>query len=370
MDTQNQPTGVGIVGAGTISDQYLENLTSFPDLAVRFIADLDTDRAATQAAKWSVGHSGTYEELLAREDIQIVVNLTIPAVHVEVALKAVAAGKHVWGEKPYALDRESGRKLVEAAKQAGVRVAVAPDTILGAGIQSGLRQIENGAIGTPLTGLAIFQGPGPEAWHHSPEFLFAHGAGPLFDLGPYYLTTLVRVFGPVAKVAALGSQARAERVIGSGPKAGTSFAVEVPTHVGALLSFESGASAQCVFSFDSKLKRSGFVEISGTEGTAQLSDPNEFTGDTILHLADQESTVIAAQGSEFGRGTGVAELAQAIREGRKERVPGELAFHILDVMVCAAQAAESGNFVEVSSTVGPIDLLDPAWDPSAPSVLA
>ncbi|MDV2977897.1 UNVERIFIED_CONTAM: Gfo/Idh/MocA family oxidoreductase [Actinomycetes bacterium ARC8] len=370
MESQNQPMGVGIVGAGTISDQYLENLTAFPDLAVRFIADLDTQRAASQARKWSVEASGTYAELLARDDIQIVVNLTIPAVHVEVALQAVAAGKHVWGEKPYALDRESGRQLASAAKAAGVRVAVAPDTILGAGVQSGLRQIESGAIGTPLTGLAIFQGPGPESWHHSPEFLFAHGAGPLFDLGPYYLTTLVRVFGPVAKVAALGSQARAQRVIGAGPKAGTSFPVQVPTHVSALLSFESGASAQCIFSFDSKLKRAGFVEISGTEGTAQLPDPNEFTGDTILHLADQEPSVVVAQGSRYGRGTGVAELAQAIREGRKERVPGELAFHVLDIMVSAAEAIESGAFVEVASTVEPIELLDPAWDPSAPSILA
>lgn len=370
MESQNQPTGVGIVGAGTISDQYLENLTAFPDLAVRFIADLDTERAASQASKWSVAHSGTYEELLAREDISIVVNLTIPAVHVEVALQAVAAGKHVWGEKPYALDRESGRALARAAEAAGVRIAVAPDTILGAGIQTGLRQIESGAIGTPLTGLAIFQGPGPESWHHSPEFLFANGAGPLFDLGPYYLSTLVRVFGPVAEVAALGSQALARRVIGSGPKAGTSFPVEVSTHVSALLHFESGASAQCIFSFDSKLKRAGFVEISGTEGTAQLSDPNEFSGDTILHLADQEQRVIAAEGSEYGRGTGVAELAQAIREGRKERVPGELAFHVLDIMVSAAEAIESGTFIEVTSSVEPVALLDPAWDPSAPGILA
>lgn len=370
MQAQNQPTGVGIVGAGTISDQYLENLTAFPDLAVRFIADLDAARAASQADKWSIAASGSYEELLARDDIQIVVNLTIPAVHVEVALQAIEAGKHVWGEKPYALDRESGLLLAEAAKAAGLRVAVAPDTILGAGIQTALREVRAGAIGTPLTGMAIFQGPGPESWHHSPEFLFAQGAGPLFDLGPYYLSTLVQVFGPVASVAATGSQARTERIIGSGPKAGSSFPVEVPTHVSALLSFESGASAQCIFSFDSKLKRAGFVEIAGSEGTAQFPDPNEFSGDTVLHLADLEQQIIPAQGSEYGRGTGVAELAQAIREGRRERVPGELAFHVLDVMVCTAQAIETGQFVPVASTVEPLELLDPAWDPSAPSILA
>ncbi|WP_404286936.1 Gfo/Idh/MocA family protein [Glutamicibacter arilaitensis] len=370
MATDSQLTGVGIVGAGTISDQYLENLTAFAGLKVRFIADLDTQRAASQAEKWNVERSGTYEELLAREDIEIVVNLTIPAVHVEVALQAVNAGKHVWGEKPYALDRESGRQLVEAAKARGVRVAVAPDTVLGAGIQTGLRQVAQGAIGTPLTGLAIFQGPGPESWHHSPEFLFAHGAGPLFDLGPYYLTTLVRVFGPVAKVAATASQAKSERIIGSGPRAGTVFPVEVPTHISALLSFESGASAQCIFSFDSKLKRAGFIEITGSEGTAQFSDPNEFVGDTILHSGAEEPITVPSEGSEYGRGTGVAELAQAIRENRKERVPGELAFHVLDVMVSLAESAESGSFVDVDSTVEPIELLDATWDPSAPRIYA
>ncbi|WP_189350019.1 Gfo/Idh/MocA family protein [Zhihengliuella salsuginis] len=359
--------GVGIVGAGTISDQYLENLTVFADIEVRFIADLDTDRAAEQAAKWSVDSSGTYDELLERDDIEIVVNLTIPAVHVEVALKAVAAGKHVWGEKPFALDLESGRELLAAAQAKGVRVAVAPDTFLGAGIQTGLRQVGSGAIGAPLTALALFQTPGPEAWHPSPEFLFARGAGPLFDLGPYYLTTLVQVFGPVDRVAAVGSRARETRLIGSGPKAGTEFPVEVPTHVSALLSFASGASAQCVFSFDSKLVRMGFVEIAGTEGTAVFPDPNEFDGDTVLHTGGGEPVVVPAAGSTYTRGTGIVELAQAIRAGRPERVPGELAFHVLDVMVSLAEAAETGAFVDVGSTVEPSAPLDPAWDPSVAS---
>ncbi|RZU61911.1 Gfo/Idh/MocA family protein [Zhihengliuella halotolerans] len=368
MTTQIKRTGVGVVGAGTISDQYLENLTVFPDLEVLFIADLDTARAAAQAEKWGVAASGTYEELLERDDVEIVVNLTIPAVHVEVALKAVEAGKHVWGEKPYALDLESGRVLLEAAEAKGVRVAVAPDTFLGAGIQTGLRQIASGAIGAPMTALALFQAPGPEAWHPSPEFLFARGAGPLFDLGPYYLTTLVQIFGPVSRVAAIGSRSRETRVIGSGPKAGTEFPVEVPTHVSALLSFASGASAQCVFSFDSKLVRMGFVEIAGTEGTVALPDPNNFDGDTVVHTGGEEPVVVPAEGSTYTRGTGVLELAQAIREGRRERVPGELAFHVLDVMVCLAEAADTGGFVEVTSTVEPSAPLDPTWDPAQQTV--
>src|SRR5690606_21285379 len=162
-------TGVGIIGAGTISDEYLGNLTRFPALEVRFIADLDTDRAAAQAAKWGVPASGATEQLLADPDVDIVVNLTIPAVHVEVAKQAVAAGKHVWGEKPYALDRESARELAELAHSEGVRVAVAPDTFLGPGLQTALRAVKEGTIGTPVSGLALFQTPGPESWHPSPE---------------------------------------------------------------------------------------------------------------------------------------------------------------------------------------------------------
>ncbi|WP_372698241.1 Gfo/Idh/MocA family protein [Arthrobacter sp. JSM 101049] len=360
-------TGVGIVGAGTISDQYLGNLTQFPDLKVVFIADIDEERAASQAEKWGVSNSGSYEQLLATDDVEIVVNLTIPAVHVEVALQAVAAGKHVWGEKPYALDRESGRQLMEAAQEAGVRVAVAPDTFLGAGLQTALREVRDGAIGQPLTALTLFQVPGPESWHPSPEFLFAKGAGPLFDVGPYYLTTLIQVFGPIRRVAALSSQARSSRTIGSGPKAGTDFVVEVPTHVSALIDFESGASAQSVFSFDSKLPRAGFVEISGAEGTAVFPDPNMFDGETTIHTGEGEPRVVEATGSFFTRGTGVAELAQAIREDRPERVPGELAFHVLDVMASLVEAADSGTFVDVSSTVQISAPLDADWDPSRAS---
>lgn len=360
-------TGVGIVGAGTISDQYLGNLTQFPDLKVVFIADLDEERAASQAEKWGVPNSGSYEQLLATDDVEIVVNLTIPAVHVEVALQAVAAGKHVWGEKPYALDRESGRQLMEAAKEAGVRVAVAPDTFLGAGLQTALREVRDGAIGQPLTALTLFQVPGPESWHPSPEFLFAKGAGPLFDVGPYYLTTLIQIFGPIRRVAALSSQARSSRTIGSGPKAGTDFVVEVPTHVSALIDFESGASAQSVFSFDSKLPRAGFVEISGAEGTAVFPDPNMFDGETTIHTGEGEPRVVEATGSFFTRGTGVAELAQAIREDRPERVPGELAFHVLDAMASLVEAADTGTFVDVASTVQISAPLDADWDPSRAS---
>lgn len=358
--------GVGVIGAGNISTQYLENLTRFPLLDVAFIADLDVDRARAQAERFGVPRSGTVDELLASPEVEIVVNLTIPSAHVEVGLRAIAAGKHVWGEKPLSLDRESGKRLLSAAADAGVRAASAPDTFLGAGLQTARRLIDAGAIGTPLTGLTLFQTPGPESWHPSPEFLFAVGGGPMFDVGPYYLYALFQQFGPVARVAATSSTARATRVIGSGPKAGTEFPVEVPTHIGATLWFRSGASAQSVFSFESHRRRAGFVEISGTEGTIVFPDPNMFDGDIEIYRSGAaEPEIVAATGSTHTRGTGVAELAQAIVEGRPERASGELAYHLVDVMVSLNEAAAAGEVVDVESSFPPVALLPEDWDPAA-----
>jgi predicted dehydrogenase len=358
--------GVGVIGAGVISDQYLSNLTVFPDVEVLFIADIDLPRAASQAEKWGVPGSGTVDELLDIDAIEIVVNLTIPAAHVEVALQALRAGKHVWGEKPYALDRQSASELRNAAVAAGRTVSVAPDTFLGAGLQTALRTIRDGRIGKPLNGLTLFQSPGPESWHPSPEFLFADGAGPLFDIGPYYITTLVQTFGPVAKVTATASKSRATRTIGSGPKAGTEFPVEVPTNHSALIQFEGGGSAQSVFSFESDRGRTGFVEIAGETGTVVFPDPNDFDGDTELYaLGADEPETIPAVGSTYSRGTGVVDLARSLRAGEENRVPGALAFHVLDVMVSIAEAAERGETVLVESTVTPSPTLPEGWDPAA-----
>lgn len=355
--------GVGVIGAGVISNQYLENLTSFPDLDVRFVADIDLERAKAQADKYGVPGSGTVEDLLADDDIEIVVNLTIPKVHVEVALQALAAGKNVWSEKPFALDRASGRELLEAAHAAGLRVATAPDTFLGSGIQSARRLIENGDIGAPLTALTLMQSPGPESWHPNPDFLFQEGAGPLFDIGPYYLTALVQIFGPVARVSASASRARETRVIGSGPRAGEEFAVTVPTHVSALYEFESGQTAQAVFSFDSKLGRTQF-EVAGVEGTVVVPDPNTFEGELLVHGGDGVETV-PSTGTTDGRGIGVVELARAIRAGVPERASGEQAYHVLDIMVSTIEAGESRTPVEVESTVDVAPALPEDWDPRA-----
>lgn len=358
------PVGVGIIGAGVISATYLENLTSFAGVEVRRIADLDVARAAERADEFGVAASGTVDELLADDSIDIVVNLTIPAVHAQVATQIVDAGKHVWGEKPLALDVASGKALIEHARAAGKHVASAPDTLLGAGLQTAQRAIASGAIGTPLAATAIFQVPGPDSWHPNPDFLFARGAGPLFDMGPYYLSALVQNLGPVAEVTAAGGRARTERVIGSGPRAGERFPVEVPTTVQALLRFHSGASAQLTLSFDTYRAKAGVLEIIGSTGTLVLPDPNGFGGtSTLFNEENPDGLEIQPEGHGASRGTGVAELAESIAAGRQERASGALALHVLEVMESVAAAIESGESITISSTVEKPAPLDVDWDP-------
>ncbi|TQM84031.1 putative dehydrogenase [Saccharothrix saharensis] len=358
--------GVGVVGTGVISEEYLRNLTSFPDVRVLAVADLDPARAAAQAARHGVPRSSTVDELLADPDIGIVVNLTVPAAHVEVGLAAIEAGKHVWVEKPLGLDLRAARALLDLAAQRGLRVACAPDTLLGAGWQTARRAVDAGRIGEPRTALALFQSPGPESWHPAPEFLFQAGGGPLLDMGPYYLTGLVHLLGPIRRVTASGGRARDTRVIGSGPRAGVEFAVTVPTTVTALVEFERGGSAQAVFSFDSALSRTGFVEVAGTLGTAVLPDPNRFDGTTGLHLSDGVHT-LEPRGHSASRGTGVLELARAIRAGAPERASGELAYHVLDAMLAIERSIAEGRSVDVGSTVEPPAALPVDWDPLSPA---
>ena len=360
------PVGVGLVGAGTISGTYLENLTSFPDVRVLRIADLDTGRAAAQAARFGVPRSGTVAELFDDADVELVVNLTIPASHVEVGLAALDAGKHVWAEKPLALDRQTGRKLLDRAREKNLRVASAPDTVLGAGLRTARQAVDAGRIGRPLTALALFQVPGPESWHPAPEFLFQAGGGPLLDIGPYYLTTLVHLLGPIRRVTGAGGRARETRVIGSGPRAGTAFPVTVPTTVTALVEFEAGSSAQLVLSVESALRRVGFVELTGTLGTAVLPDPNRFDGPTRLYSsAGAEPEELAPGGHAASRGTGTLELARAIRAGVPERASGELAFHVLDAMLAIEESLTRGQSVEVRSTTAVPPVLPAGWDPYA-----
>jgi predicted dehydrogenase len=362
------PVGVGLIGAGTISDTYLTNLTAFPDVRVHRVADLDLARAATQAERHGVPHSGSVADLLADPQVEVVVNLTVPAAHVEVGLLALDAGKHVWTEKPLALDRASGRTLLDRARERNLRVACAPDTVLGAAFQTARRAIDDGRIGTPHTALALFQSPGPEGWHPAPEFLFQAGGGPLLDMGPYYLTALIQLLGPVGRVTATGGRYRDSRVIGSGPRAGAEFEVTVLTTVSALIGFARGGTAQLVVTFDSGLRRNG-LEVTGTIGTAVLPDPNGFDGPTALHLLGTGGAPVVedlpATGHAASRGTGVLELARAIRAGTPERASGEVAYHVLDTMVAIDESITRGEPVAVESTVEVPPALPAGWDPYA-----
>ncbi|PWH05735.1 oxidoreductase [Brachybacterium endophyticum] len=350
------PVGVGIIGAGTISAQYLEHLGAFPDLELRAIGDIVPEAAATRAQEFSVPAHGGVDVVLEDEDIEIVVNLTIPAAHADVSEQILAAGKHVWSEKPLTTDRASAAALLESAAHKGLRVGGAPDTVLGAGIQSALREISEGAIGEPRFGLALFRVPGPESWHPSPEFLFARGAGPLFDIGPYYLTSLVLAQGPVASVQAVGTQAVPTRTIGSGPKAGTDFPVEVPTQVSALLTFENGTTATVLLTFDSGAAYTAELDLTGSLGTIALPDPNVFDGASSLSLRAEAGTgedvwqARPESGPSTGRGLGTLEMARAIRAEVPHRLTGELAGHVLDVMVSIEEAVTGGTAVEVTSS--------------------
>lgn len=355
------PVGVGVVGCGNISNEYLRTMAGLPDLQLVGVADLDRSRAEAQAAKYGISFAGGTVELLARDDVELIVNLTIPAAHAEVGRQAITAGKHVWTEKPIATDRASARALLEAAAAAGLVVGCAPDTVLGPGIQTARRLVERGDIGKPLVALALMQNPGPDLWHPDPTFLYAAGAGPLFDLGPYYLTALVLLLGSVTRVAALGARSLDTRVVRKGPRAGVEFAVEVPTHVAALAEFESGATATIVLSFESPLRRT-LIEITGSDATLEVTDPNEFGGDLrIVAAGYSRRKVVRADATGLGRGLGVLEMARAIRAGRQPRASGELGYHVLDVMVAISEAVGSGEPRLVESRVERPPVVPDGW---------
>ncbi|MFC7375495.1 Gfo/Idh/MocA family protein [Brachybacterium sp. GCM10030268] len=366
MQNPTGPVGIGIIGAGTISAEYLKNLTSFPDVAVHIIGDLYPEAAATRAAEFGVPASGTAQDVLDHPEVEIVINLTIPTAHAEVSQSIVAAGKHVWTEKPITTIPADATALLEAAAKHGVRIGGAPDTVLGAGIQTALRTLRDGSIGDPASALTIFQSPGPEDWHPNPAFLFQEGAGPLYDIAPYYVTTLALALGPVTSVSAVGSKARDQRTIGSGPKAGEVFDVTVPTQVSALLRFESGQNATVLLSFDSPHKRAGFVEVYGTEATLAFPDPNVFDGDSALTVyRGEEPAPVPATGATTGRGLGVLEMARAIRAGVPHRAQGEIAAHVLDIMVAIETAISRGETVTVNSSFTEVEPMPADFDPFA-----
>lgn len=340
---------VGIVGAGNISGQYVRNLSRLDDVVLTRIADIDASRAIAAAAQADVP-ACTPDELLEASDVDIVLNLTIPLAHAEVALAAIAAGKHVYGEKPLAADTSAARKVLEAAAAKGVVVGCAPDTVLGTGVQTARASLDAGDIGAPVAATAFMTTPGHERWHPNPEFYYEPGGGPLLDMGPYYLTALVTLLGPVRRVVGMSAAPRAARVIGSGPRVGTTFPVRVATHVTGVLEHVGGALSTLMMSFDIWGAQLPRIEVYGTEGSLSVPDPNNFDGTVQVFRDEWVDLPVLAGHPDAGRGIGVADMARSIVDGTPLRASGDLAFHVLDVMECLLRAAETGTSVQIGST--------------------
>jgi predicted dehydrogenase len=350
---------------------YLKNCQSFRATRVAACADLDPARAKARAAEFQVPRACTTEELLADPEIEIIVNLTIPKAHAAVALAALAAGKSVHGEKPLAVTREDGKRLLAAAKAKGLRVGCAPDTFLGAGLQTCRKIIDDGAIGRPIGATAFMTSHGPEDWHPDPAFVYQVGGGPMLDMGPYYLTALVALMGPVRRVSGSAQITFPERVIGSEPKRGQVIKVEVPTHVAGVLDFASGAVGTILTSFDVWAAELPRIEIYGTEGSLSLPDPNTFGGPVRLKRARDKrwrSVPLTHAYAENWRGIGVADLACALRSGRPHRASGDLAYHVLSIMHAIQDASAASRYVMLESTCErpaplPADLEEGRLDP-------
>lgn len=345
----------GIVGCGNISGAYLRYSRMFDIVDIVACSDLDIERAKAKAAEYGVPRVLPLDQLFDDPSIELVINLTIPAAHTEVNLQALSKGKHVYVEKPLAITREDGRQVLKTADDNGLLVGCAPDTVLGAGIQTARKLVDDGAIGRPLSAVAFMMCPGHEGWHPDPEFYYKAGGGPLFDMGPYYLTALIQLFGPISSVRSSAATAFKERIIGSEPKKGTVFPVETPTHISANLTFKNGELATIIMSFDVFGRHDlPNIEIFGTEGSIRVPDPNEFNGEVKLSRRLQpdswETVALTHPYADSGRSLGVADMAYAIRNGRAHRANGEVAFHVLDVMHSILESASIGSEVQVAST--------------------
>lgn len=348
-----QPLSVGIVGCGVISRAYLQTLSRLSDVEVRAVADIDAERAKATASAWPGVQALGVEDLLGSDKIDAIVNLTVPAAHFRVGVQALSAGKHIYNEKPLASTVRDGAALLELAASQQVRVASAPDTVLGVGTQTARRVIDSGDIGVPIAGTAFMTTAGHERWHHRPEFYYLPGGGPLFDMGPYYLTALVHLLGPVRRVIAASSRSRDERVIGAGPAAGTAFPVEVDTHVTGVLEHACGALSTLIMSFDVWASRLPRIEIYGLEGSVSVPDPNRFDGpvERFYPKSGQWEAVAPCAGYiEAARGYGVADMARAIDAGRAHLASGELALHVLEIMERVIESAQTGTDRHLEST--------------------
>jgi predicted dehydrogenase len=343
--------GVGIIGTGNISTQYLKAMQAFDVLDVVAVADMKPEVAEKKAAEFGL-KSVPVDALLADPKVEIIVNLTIPRAHVEVGLRAIAAGKHVYGEKPLGITFAEGKKLIDAANAKGVRVGSAPDTFLGGGHQQARAVVDSGAIGEVIGGTAFFACPGHEYWHPDPAFYYDVGGGPVLDMGPYYITDLVNLLGPVARVSAISRTPLHERPIRSEPKKGQMMPVKVHTHVTGTLQFHSGALINVTLSFDVPKHAHVPYEIYGSEASLLVPDPNMFGGEVKIAKprAEWENVPVTLPYADANyRSLGVADMALAIVNKRPHRASGELALHVLEVMEAFAVASDEERIVEIKT---------------------
>jgi len=339
-------TGIGIIGCGNISDIYFQSGTTFDNLRVVACADLIPARASEKARQHGVTRALTPAELVTDPEVEIVVNLTVPKAHAQVSMAAVEAGKHVYSEKPLASTREDARRLMDAAASAGVRVGCAPDTFLGGAHQTCRRLIDDGAIGEPVGATAFMLCHGHENWHPSPEFYYEAGGGPMMDMGPYYLTALINLFGPIRRLTGSTRITFPERTITSAPMSGRVLKVEAPTHLAGVMDFACGAIGTILTTFDVWHSTLPHIEVYGTEGSMLVPDPNGFGGSVRIRRAgDSEwrDEPLSHSYTVNSRGVAVADMAAAIECDRPHRASGTLAYHVLDVMEGFADSSAQGS---------------------------
>lgn len=348
-----EPLTVGMVGCGAISGQYLATLATLATVRLVAVADLAPQRAEAVAGEHPGVRALTVDALLADPGVDAVLNLTTPAAHADLALRAIAAGKSVYGEKPLAATTEQGRRILAAAAAAGVRVGCAPDTVLGTGTQTARKAVDDGVIGVPVAAVATMVTPGHEAWHPNPDFYYQPGGGPLFDMGPYYISSLVTLLGPVTSVIGAAGRTRDTRTIGSGPRRGERIPVAVDSHVTGVLVHASGALSTLVMSFDAVATRASRLELHGERGSMVVPDPNTFDGEVwvrTLDVAEWRAVPESAGYRGAGRGIGLADLV-ATPPDREPRAGGALAYHVLEVMEAMLSSASAGRSIDVESRV-------------------
>ena len=344
-----KPVGIGLIGCGTISGAYLRAAETFD--SIKFVGCADIDPVAAKKTEAAFGVPAMpLDALLGQDAVEVVLNLTIPAAHGEVNLAAINAGKHAYCEKPFGLDVAEGRKVIAAAKRARLRVGCAPDTFLGGGHQTVRRLIDDGAVGKPVAGTAFMMSAGPESWHPNPGFYYQPGGGPLFDMGPYYLTALVHLLGPVRRVAAITVRGRDNRVAGSKTRAGEIIPVNIDTHTAGTLEFHNGCVVTVVMSFEVRLHSNRFIEIHGIDASLSAPDPNGFGGKVQVSSGREWQERPLTHGyTDNMRSIGLADMCVAIRTARAHRCNGELAQHVLEIMAAFGESSIQERHITLTS---------------------